>query len=82
MGPLTRLLRKSVSFSWDAGCQAAFEAVTEALITAPVLVMPFELIADARSFGIGAALLQKGHPIAYMCRKFSFAEQNYTVGEQ
>ena len=27
VGPLTRLLRKSVSFSWDAGCQAAFEAV-------------------------------------------------------
>ena len=43
---------------------------------------PFELIADACGFGIGAAPMQEGHPIAYMCRKFSPAEQNYTVGEQ
>ena len=43
---------------------------------------PFELIADACSFGIGAALLQEGHPIARMCSKLSPAEQNNTVGEQ
>ena len=56
-----------------------------ALTTAPVLVMPdytkpFELIADAWGFGIGAALLQEGRPIAYLCRRISPAEHNYSVG--
>ena len=58
-----------------------------ALTNAPVLVMPdyskpFELIADACGFGIGAALLQEGQPVAYLCKQFSDAERNYTVGEQ
>ena len=43
---------------------------------------PFELIADACGFGVGAALLQEGRPIAFLCRKFSDAERNYGVGEQ
>ena len=61
--------------------------VKVALPTASVLVMPdytkpFELIADACGFGIGAALLQEGRPIAFLSRKFSPAERNYGVGEQ
>lgn len=87
VGPLTNLLHTSVSFDWTADCQEAFDGVKMALTTAPVLAMPgyakpFELIADACGFGIGSALLQKGRPIAYMCRKFSPAECNYGVGEQ
>ena len=87
VGPLTNLLRRNVVFAWSADCQRAFEGVKMALTSAPVLVMPdytkpFELIADACGFGIGAALLQEGRPIAYLCRKFSPAERNYSVGEQ
>ena len=72
---------------WSADCQAAFDGVKLALTTAPVLVMPdydkpFELIADACGFGIGAALLQEGRPVAFLCRKFSAAERSYGIGEQ
>ena len=63
VGPLTNLLRKSISFVWTADCQEAFDGVKLALTAAPMLVMPdyakpFELIADACGFGIGAALLE------------------------
>ncbi len=87
VGSLTNLLRKDVPFVWSADCQAAFDGVKLALTTAPVLVMPdyekpFELIADACGFGVGAALLQQGRPIAFLCRQFNAAERNYGVGEQ
>ena len=76
VGPLTNLLRKGVAFVWSAGCQKAFDDVKTALTTAPVSVMPdyikaLELIADACTFGIGAARLQEGRPVAYLCRRFS-----------
>ena len=87
MGPLTNLLRKSVTFEWSPACQTAFDGIKHALTTAPVLVMldyfkPFELIADACGFGTGAALLQEGRPIAFLCKQFNAAERNYSVGEQ
>ena len=76
VGPLTHLLRKCVAFVWSAGCQEAFDSVKMTLTSAPVVVMPdytkrFEVIADACGFGIGAALLQEGRPVAYLCRRFS-----------
>ena len=84
VGPLANLLRKS---AWTADCQEAFDDVKLALETVPVLVMPnytkpLEVIADTCGFGIGAALLQEGRPVAYMCRKFNPAECNYGAGEQ
>ena len=87
VGPLNNLLRKDVPYEWTSACQQAFDGVKVALTMAPVLVMPdyaqpFELIADACGFGIGAALLQEGRPIAFLCKQFPAAERNYTVGEQ
>ena len=48
----------------------------------PELAKPFELIADACGFGIGAARFQEGCPIAFLCKQFSVAERSYTVSEQ
>ena len=41
-----------------------------------------ELHTDASSVGIGAILIQAGHPIGYYSRKLSDAETRYTVTEQ
>ena len=73
VGPLTNLLRNHVPFEWTARRQTALDGIKTALTNAPVLVMPdyskpFELIADACGFGIGAALLQEGQPVAFLCK--------------
>ncbi len=89
--PLHALTKHGVAqlstFPWTASCQAAFEGLKAALTTAPVLRLPnydkpFEVIADASVHGLGAVLMQDGHPVAYESRKFSPAEYNYDTGEQ
>ena len=74
---------------WSAACQQSFDTLRQALISAPVLVLPdfdkpFELVCDAAAAnppGIGAVLLQSGHPVAFYSRKLSAAEENYTIQE-
>lgn len=87
--PLNGLLRKEVPYSWSAACATAFQAVKDALTSAPVLALPdfthpFELdiISDASGFGLGAILLQNGRPVAYESRQLNAAERNYGTGEQ
>ena len=65
--------RASVFYSTGLNPFKAIEGVKLAHTTAPVLVMPdyhkqFEPVADACGFGIGAALLQEGRPIAILYR--------------
>ncbi|MGL5500526.1 MAG: reverse transcriptase/ribonuclease H family protein, partial [Plesiomonas shigelloides] len=87
VAPLTNLTRKGLRWNWTAECEKAFQDVKQALVGAPVLRMPdfakpFEVVCDASCVGIGAVLLQDGHPIAYESRKLSSAEVNYTTSEQ
>ncbi|XP_073360410.1 uncharacterized protein [Aegilops tauschii subsp. strangulata] len=68
--PLTSLLKKGVYFHWTDVEKQSFFALKEALASAPVLAVPdfskkFIVETDACDVGIGAVLMQDGHPLAY-----------------
>jgi hypothetical protein len=72
--PMTALQRKGVRFKWSDECQRAFEALKQALVSPPILAMPFDvkqvdgepagqvgryvLDTDASDHSIGAVLSQ------------------------
>lgn len=71
--PLTVLLKKGSLFVWTQVHQDAFEALKSALISAPVLALSdfskqFQLQTDACDTGVGAVLLQDGHPLAFVSK--------------
>lgn len=67
------LLKKGVPFVWTPQHQQCFDTAKQALISAPVLALPdfsksFTIETDASATGIGAVLIQDGHPIAYLSK--------------
>ena len=91
--PLTGLTQKDLKFQWTPQAHSAFEMIKEAMIKAPVLVIPntgpdarYTLYTDASGFAVGAVLLQdQGHglqPVAYHARKMNKHEVHYPVHEQ
>ena len=93
--PLTDLTKTTVPFPSTLPPAAidSFSQLKAALLSAPLLVIPFtgsnatfELYTDASGIGIGAVLLQdQGNgpqPVCYESRKLTPAEKNYSVHEQ
>ncbi len=87
--PLNQLLKKGVTFHWDAQQQKSFENLKSALTSAPVLrfpdyAKPFTLYTDAYQSGLGAVLMQpdcrgKLGAIAFASRSLNRAKSNYSV---
>ncbi|PNY17392.1 Ty3/gypsy retrotransposon protein [Trifolium pratense] len=72
--PLTALLKRD-AFIWTDAAQQAFDMLKRAMSEAPVLSLPnfedqFILETDASGMGMGAVLIQKGHPICYFSKQF------------
>lgn len=71
--PLTELLRKGAVFVWTDVQEQAFVTLKQALTSVPVLALPdfskpFVVEIDASGYGIGAVLMQNGHPLAFLSK--------------
>lgn len=92
--PLNRLTskgKKAPPFVWSAEAENAFNALKNALVSAPILAVPdfdkpFTVHCDASSYGIGGMLSQTidgvEHPIAYVSRSLNKCERNYSATER
>lgn len=85
--PLTDLLKKHALFIWTHEQETAFCTLKQALMAAPVLALPdftqpFCIYTDACSNGIGAVLMQNGHPLAYLSRALGPKTQGLSIYEK
>ncbi|GJW22636.1 putative mitochondrial protein [Tanacetum coccineum] len=75
------------AYEWNSAAQAAFEALKQAMISAPVLKLPdftkeFTVETHASGGGIKAVLLQEGHPIAFLSKTLSAKHQLMSTYEK
>ena len=90
--PMVDLTKKGKKFLWSEACEAAFNSLKRALISADVMGYPlneageFILDVDASDQGIGAVLHQvqggKETVLAYASRSLNKAEANYCITEK
>lgn len=85
--PLTAQLKKGVVLRWLHDEEQSFQALKHALTNAPVLALPdfqktFVIETDACDVGIGAVLVQDGHPIAFVSKALGPRNQALSVYEK
>jgi hypothetical protein len=74
-------------FEWDEEETAAFQSLKLAMICRTVLglpdsSLPFFIETDACDFGVGAVLMQNGHPIAYMSKTLGVMNKKLSIYEK
>nr|CAD1838558.1 unnamed protein product [Ananas comosus var. bracteatus] len=84
--PLHEMLGKG-GFKWTEASLQALRQLKVAVATAPVLALPdfsaeFIVETDASGVGVGAVLLQKGRPIAFMSKPLSPRNQQLSTYER
>lgn len=84
--PLTQLLKKK-GLCWIDQSEKAFLALKSTMMTTPVLAIPnfaepFTIEIDACSDGIGAILMQKGQPIAFMSKALGEKYKHQSIYEK
>ena len=85
--PLRRLTDKNSEFDWLPKHEEALDRVKQLITQAPVLQFydsskDVTIECDSSDVGLGAALLQNGHPVAYVSRALTQTERNYAQIEK
>lgn len=81
--PLTQLLKKK-AFSWNDSAEKAFLTLKSAMVCAPVLALPnfqeqFVIETDACAEGVGAVLMQRGQPVAFLSKAFGDKHKHISI---
>lgn len=84
--PLTSLTKRDF-FIWSEEAQRAFDDLKKALCEAPILILPrfehqFLVETDACGYGIGAVVMQEGHPLAYISRHLKGNQLHLSIYEK
>ncbi|RLN13363.1 hypothetical protein C2845_PM09G08930 [Panicum miliaceum] len=84
--PLTNLLKKN-QFSWSAAADQAFYNLKQLMSSTPVLAipdftLPFTIETDACSTGVGAVLMQRDRPVAYLSKALGPKHQQLSIYEK
>jgi len=84
--PLTKVLRLK-QFQWSAQAQEAFDNLKVAMTQTLVLTLPnfqeqFTVETDACADGVGAVLMQKGQPIAYLSKALGEKHKHLSIYEK
>lgn len=85
--PLRQLTHKDTEWTWHEQQQKAFEDLKKRMSCPPVLLYydvdkPVTLTCDASQYGLGAACLQEGKPVAYASRTLTETETRYAQIEK
>ena len=85
--PLTQLLKKGSPFVWSSSTEETFQLLKKGLLEAHVLAIPdftktFVLETDACDKGLGAVLMQSGHPVAYLSKPLCPRSQTLSTYEK
>ncbi|KAL0336686.1 UNVERIFIED_CONTAM: Retrovirus-related Pol polyprotein from transposon.6 [Sesamum radiatum] len=80
--PLTKLLRKGLTFQWTEQCQQSFDELKKRLTSTPILVLlsgsgGYVVYTDASKQGLGCVLMQNDKVIGYASRQLRTHELNY-----
>jgi hypothetical protein len=81
--PLTNLLQHK-GFQWTDQAENAFQVLKKVMMSTPVLALPnfdesFVVETDACEDGIGAVLMQKNRPIAYLSKALSVKNRGLSI---
>lgn len=85
--PLRNFIKNDVDWQWYPEHEKSFCELKSKLVFAPALAIfnsskPVTLQVDASKHGLGACLLQNGHPVAFASRSLTDTETHYAQIEK